>query len=305
MTTAVDLFAGCGGFTEGARLAGVRVAWAANHWPAAVECHAANHPETAHACQDLQQADWTAVPAHDVLLASPSCQGHSPARGRERPHHDAARSTAWAVVSCAEVHRPPVVVCENVPAWARWVLWPAWCSAMTALGYAVAPHVVDAADYGVPQNRRRLIVICTRTRHPFEMRTLRAEHRPIGPCIDWQAPQWRTIDDTLSPRTLERIAHGRRAFGRRFVFSYYGCTRIARSIDRPVGTITTRDRWAVVDGGRMRMFDVDECRAAMGFRADYALPSGSTLAKHMLGNAVAPPMATEILKEIAACEVTT
>lgn len=68
---AVDLFAGMGGFTEGARQAGVRVAWASNHWSAAVDCHAANHPETEHVCQDLQQADFTVLPRHDVALAPP------------------------------------------------------------------------------------------------------------------------------------------------------------------------------------------------------------------------------------------
>ena len=57
-------------------MAGCSVVYAANHWPLAVEWHAANHPGTDHACQDLQQADFTALPDHDVLLASPSCQGH-------------------------------------------------------------------------------------------------------------------------------------------------------------------------------------------------------------------------------------
>ena len=150
---AIDLFAGLGGFTEGASQAGVHVAYAANHWPLAVQWHAANHPDTEHACQDLQQADFRAAPAHDILLASPACQGHSPARGRERPHHDAQRATAWAVVTCAEVHRPAVVLVENVPAFARWVLFPAWCAALDALGYALAPMVLDAADAGVPQHR--------------------------------------------------------------------------------------------------------------------------------------------------------
>lgn len=107
---AIDLFAGAGGFSEGARMAECRVVWAANHWQAAVDTHAANHPDTAHACQDLHQADWTQVPAHDLLLASPACQGHTPARGKERPHHDACRSTAWAVVSALECHRPPCSV---------------------------------------------------------------------------------------------------------------------------------------------------------------------------------------------------
>lgn len=60
---AIDLFAGAGGFSTGAAMAGCRVVWAANHWPAAVQVHANNHPEALHVCQDLQQADWTQVPA--------------------------------------------------------------------------------------------------------------------------------------------------------------------------------------------------------------------------------------------------
>src|SRR5688572_7699225 len=67
---AIDLFAGAGGFTAGAERAGARVLWAANHWPAAVACHASNHPHIEHACQDLRQADFTRLPRFDLLLAS-------------------------------------------------------------------------------------------------------------------------------------------------------------------------------------------------------------------------------------------
>ncbi|AEC20065.1 hypothetical protein PT7_1525 [Pusillimonas sp. T7-7] len=66
---AIDLFAGLGGNSEGAKQAGVPVVWAANHWESAVQIHAANHPGTGHACQDLHQADWTQVPAHAPLPA--------------------------------------------------------------------------------------------------------------------------------------------------------------------------------------------------------------------------------------------
>jgi site-specific DNA-cytosine methylase len=107
---AADLFAGLGGFTGGAEAAGVRVVWAANHWQGAVDYHELNHPDLEHKCQDLQQADWSRVPRHDLMLASPSCTGQSPAKGREQPRRDAARSTAWAVVSCAEVHSPAVIL---------------------------------------------------------------------------------------------------------------------------------------------------------------------------------------------------
>ena len=297
---AVDLFAGAGGFTTGAKAAGVRVVWAANHWPLAVETHAANHPDVAHVCQDLHQANWEDVPAHDVLLASPACQGHSRARGRDRAHHDATRSTAWAVVSCAEVHRPALVLVENVPEYAQWALYPAWSQAMAALGYTLSPHVLDSADYGVPQNRRRLIIVGTRSRRPLILRERRGSQPAIAPHIDLDAGRWRRIDASLAAATQARIEHGRRTIGRRFLISYYGNTKTARPLSRPIGTITTRDRWAVVDGGRMRMLSADECRAAMGFPPDYRLPASQTAAKHLLGNAVTPPMVTAVLDELRA-----
>ena len=99
---AIDLFAGAGGFSTGAAAVGCSSVWASNHWPLAVQYHATNYPTVQHACQDLQQQDWREVLAHDLLLASPACQGHSSARGKERPHHNTLQSTAWDVVSTAK-----------------------------------------------------------------------------------------------------------------------------------------------------------------------------------------------------------
>lgn len=82
----IELFAGAGGGTTGATMAGIEILWAANHWPEAVNYHRQNHPKTKHVCQDLQQADWSLVPSHDLLIASPSCTGHSKARGKEKGH---------------------------------------------------------------------------------------------------------------------------------------------------------------------------------------------------------------------------
>lgn len=58
---AVDLFAGWGGLTFGAEMAGVSVLWAGNHSPEAVETHQMNHPKTRHEVQDLRQADRAAL----------------------------------------------------------------------------------------------------------------------------------------------------------------------------------------------------------------------------------------------------
>lgn len=298
---AIDLFAGAGGFSTGAIMAGCRVVWAANHWEAAVRIHASNHPGTEHSCQDLHQADWRNVPAHDLLLASPACQGHSRARGIERPHHDAQRSTAWAVVSAAEYHRPPFVVIENVPEFAAWALYPAWCTAMHALGYAIAPQIIDAAGHGVPQNRRRLFIICTRSAHPIELELPRHDLIGAAKIIDFDAGKWSQIERPgRSTATLARIRSGRLRHGSRFVVPYYGSGsgETGRCLSRPLGTITTRDRWAVIDGDRMRMISVPEARAAMGFPSDYLLPDKPREAMHMLGNAVCPPVARDIINAI-------
>lgn len=298
---AIDLFAGAGGFSTGATMAGCNVVWAANHWPAAVQVHANNHPATQHVCQDLQQADWTQVPAHDLLMASPACQGHSRARGKERPHHDAQRSTAWAVVSAAECHRPAVVLVENVPEFARWLLYPAWCAAMDALGYALAPMILDAADHGVPQHRRRLFIVGTRSKHPIEISLPRREHVGAGEIIDFEAGSWSPVDrQGRAPSTLARVCAARTRFGSRFVMPYYGSGSglTGRCLSRPLGTITTLARWAVVDGDRMRMLTKDESRAAMGFPAGYLLPPQHREALHMLGNAVVPPVARDVINAI-------
>lgn len=298
---AIDLFAGAGGFSTGAAMAGCRVVWAANHWPAAVQWHAANHPDTEHVCQDLQQADFTAAPAHDILLASPACQGHSPARGKERPHHDAQRATAWAVATCAEVHRPYVVVVENVPAFASWSLYPAWCAAIQALGYSLSPMVIDAADHGVSQHRRRLFIVATRSKNPITLHLPRRPHRPASAVIDLGAGRWSAIDRPgRSPRTLARIAAGRRQYGDRFLAPYYGSGsgETGRSLDRPIGTLTTRARWAVIDGDRMRMVRAIEGLELTGFPADYRMPANEALAWHLIGNAVSPVQACDLINAI-------
>lgn len=49
-------------------MAGCEVVWAANHWPDALEWHAANHPTAQHVCQDLHPARWELVPKHDLMI---------------------------------------------------------------------------------------------------------------------------------------------------------------------------------------------------------------------------------------------
>lgn len=282
-------------------MAGCSVVWAANHWPVAVETHSANHGHVQHVCQDLHQARWIDVPEHDLMLASPCCHGHSRARGADRPEHDASRSTAWAVVSCAEHHRQPFFLVENVPEFMAWSLYPSWCDAMHRLGYSLAPHIVDAADHGVPQNRKRLFIVGSRSRSPLKLDLPKREHVPVASVIRWGDYEWSPIRrHGRSRNTLARVARARGRFGDRFVMPYYGSGSglTGRSIQRPLGTLTTRARWAVVDGDRMRMLQIPEAREVMGFPSGYRLPESSAVAMALLGNAVSPPVARDLIQAI-------
>ena len=96
----------------------------------------------------------------------------------------------------------------------------------------------------------------------------------------WYAMQPDSVP--TGPRSQYAVADfGRHVHGRRFISSYYGAKRDGRSIHRPVGTVTTRDRYAIVDGDRIRMFSAQQCRATMGFLADYKLSDQYRLAVHM------------------------
>jgi DNA (cytosine-5)-methyltransferase 1 len=294
---AVDLFAGLGGWSTAARSLGIRVAWAANHWPAAVAQHARNHPDTVHACQDLHQTDWRTVPRHDLLLASPACQGHSKARGAEKPHHDALRSTAWAVVSAAEHHRPELVLVENVPEMRDWILYPAWRLAMSALGYGVTEVIADAADHGVPQNRERLFVVCRRGITAPRVTMKPQPQIAASTFVDFTRGAWSPIEKPgRAAATLARIENGRREHGDRFLLPYYGAARGGRCLSRPIGTLSTHDRYALVDGDRMRMLDRWEARDACSFPASTVLPDNHKDAIKMLGNAVPPMLGAAVIR---------
>lgn len=290
----VDLFSGLGGWEVGAKPAGYRVVWAGNHFAPACECYLANHglrPK----CQDLHQANWEEVPSHEVLLASAACTGHTRARGKEKAGHDAARSTAWAVVSCAEYHRPALVVVENVVEFLKWSLYPAWKMAMEALGYAVSPHVLDAADHGVPQNRLRVFIVMTRSRRPLILKMTKCEHIPANHILADER-EWTPVK-SLCANTRASIAAGRQRFGRRFlkVYNGSGTGRYGRSVHRPFGTFSTHDRFALVDGEGLSMLTLAEVKKGMGFPDAFWLPPSDTLAKKLLGNAVCPPVVRDLL----------
>lgn len=295
---AVDLLAGAGGLSEGAVQAGARVVFALNHNQLAIDSHKLNHPTTKHVCQDVGLFNALNLPAYDLLLAAPSCTGHSPARGKDQPHHDAARATAWCVVDIAEATQPRAILVENVPALLAWKLYPVWRDALARLGYRVTVNELDAADFGVAQNRVRVFIMAIRGKRCPPMVVRPVQHQSFESIMD-ASPKWVPVAGHVA-KTLARVAAGRRDFGRRFVMPYYksGSGETGRALHRPIGTLTTRARWAVVDGDRMRMVSIPECKRAMGFRPDYQI-LGTVAQQHMqIGNAVSPVVGAAAVRHL-------
>ena len=308
MTTCIDLFAGWGGFSLGAEAAGAHVLYAVDSWRLAVAAHALNHPGTRHECQDLDQANFFDVPDHDILLAAPACQGHSqaaqPSRkadGSVKRHHDTLRSTAWAVVSCANAKNPKAILVENVADFLRWRLYPAWKGVLEAMGYTLAEHVITASRLGVPQRRKRLFIVATKSKAPLRFEVPRNPEPGFGPCIDWDAGKW-SPTSTKTPSVLKRIAKARaRGLGERFLTQHV-TGHPGVPLNEPIRTITTQDQWAVVDGDMMRPLTVRKNARGMGFPDSYRWPAGvrRTDAIKGLGNAVAPPVASWLVERTMA-----
>ena len=166
--TAIDLFAGAGGATQGLRDAGYSVVAAIENDRDAGETYGANHPQTRLLHEDIEQVDpgrlrdalQLDVGQLTLITACPPCQGFSTlGRGdRSDPRNDLVSQVA----RFAAEFLPSVVLMENVPGLASDARYAEMTGFLKRLGYRSETYIVNAADFGVPQHRRRLICVAMR-----------------------------------------------------------------------------------------------------------------------------------------------
>lgn len=300
---AVDLFCGAGGFSVGATSAGAEIVWAANHWGPAVETHQRNHPGVPHCTQDLRQADWSELPPFDTLLGSPACQGHSSAGRPGRAHstrarmkHEDDRSTAFAIIDCVDVCEPQDIIIENVPEFRSWRLYPEWKAMLRRVGYELEEHILNAADFGVPQERKRLFILGRLGGPPPSVEPPDVVVKPVSAILD-EDGRWAPV--ASKPEKVQaRVAKGREKWGRTFL-TQHTTNHPGRPLDRPIGTITTASgHWNLVDGDNIRPLSTAELARAHGFPEWYTFDDRSSVATRLIGNAVCPPVAEHLVKRI-------
>jgi DNA (cytosine-5)-methyltransferase 1 len=171
--TAVDLFSGCGGLTMGLKLAGFRVLAAVECEAGALEAYAANHSDVLHVYrQDIREVTGRQVLEDlklergqlGLLAGCPPCQGFSRMRTLNRGEavDDERNDLVHEYLRLVTELLPRALMFENVPGLANDPRYHGLLQAIRDLDYDAVDEVHDAADFGVPQRRRRLIMLAAR-----------------------------------------------------------------------------------------------------------------------------------------------
>lgn len=169
---AIDLFSGCGGLTQGLKSAGFKVVAAVEFDKAAARVYKRNHRATMVFENDITTIE-PKVLMHDIglrpneldlLAGCPPCQGFSSLRTRNGgvKNRDARNKLVNEMLRFAKVLKPKAVMLENVPKLATHTSFLRLVKDLKALGYSVTYSIKNAADYGVPQRRKRLIMLAAK-----------------------------------------------------------------------------------------------------------------------------------------------
>lgn len=334
--TAIDLFCGAGGLSLGLRQARFRIAAALDVSPLAVESYRLNFPRVpvgggresgqAQAC-DVRDATGSRLlrlaglrkGELDLLAGCPPCQGFSTLRTKQRQPavEDERNGLVLEFLRLVREIRPRFVLMENVPGLAREGLFKDFTSGLECLKYRVDFDVLDSVDFGVPQRRRRLVLVAARGMQPklasgnVAARTVR---EAIGGIADAagrsgdalhdhgenRAQRVRSVIEAIPPDGGSRadlgadaqLACHRRAMARGDGWGRDSYARMAW--DRPAPTITG----GCVNPGKGRFLHPIEHRAVtvrealllQGFPPDYrlSLRRGKYAAADLAGNAIPP-----------------
>jgi DNA (cytosine-5)-methyltransferase 1 len=168
--TAIDLFCGVGGMTLGLRRAGFEVIGALDVSELATSGYEANHPDVVVWRRDVRGVDpedfaWACgldEPGElDLLAGCPPCQGFSRVRTRKTVAVEDPRNGLVAQFArFAETLLPKALLMENVPALAQDKLrFTRFIRRLQGAGYRISHQVLNAVHHGVPQRRRRLVLI--------------------------------------------------------------------------------------------------------------------------------------------------
>jgi DNA (cytosine-5)-methyltransferase 1 len=173
--TALDLFAGAGGLSLGFELAGFSILGAVEIDGWAANTYRFNHPKTPVFCSDIRSIPdsiFNQFSGVDVVMGGPPCQGFSISASNRRKPNDERNFLYRHFLRAVEVTRPHAVVIENVREITRARISPMelllddLVKRLINLEYTVDYSILNAADYGIPQERFRFFLIASLSGKP-------------------------------------------------------------------------------------------------------------------------------------------
>jgi len=217
----LDTFAGAGGFSLGFDLTGnydIVGAIEFDKW--AAETFKFNHPDSTVLVGDIQQYDKnfllkTFKEKPDIILGGPPCQGYSIANRKAGDPADPRNSLFKEFVRLGEIFQPKVMIMENVPnlikarTHDKELVINIIIKELRNLGYHVYHTILSATDFGVPQIRRRLVVVASQEKldNPFPEATHSTESSTVS-LFGSQLLQTPTLWDAISDLPLIEACEG-------------------------------------------------------------------------------------------------
>jgi DNA (cytosine-5)-methyltransferase 1 len=202
--TAIDLFSGCGGLSLGLRRAGFRILAAVDADKLAMETYRRNHSGVFTVNGDVRNVRPRRLMKTlglkkgqlSLLAGCPPCQGFSTLRtlNGNRNIEDPMNDLIFQFVRFIRALRPKTIMMENVPGLADDERLTRFRRRIAALGYKDIVKVFDASDYGVPQRRRRMILIATLKGNAVEFALPNKRRRSVKGAIRALNPPERSRD---------------------------------------------------------------------------------------------------------------
>ena len=297
--TFIDLFAGIGGMRIAFEKTGGECVFSSEWDKFAQQTYAANFGDTPHG--DITQVELEEVPKHDILIGGFPCQPFSHA-GLKRGFEDTRGTLFFDVARIIDYRKPSMVLLENVKGFTTHDKGRTMAivkETLEDLGYNVFHKVLNARDFGVPQNRERVFIVAINKKKlgsiGFEYPIPKKIDTKLGDILDSRVDEKYTISNKLWAGHKRRLAE-HRAKGNGFGYSLFN--------ENSPYTSTISARY-YKDGSEIlieqnnanpRKLTPREAARLQGFPENFNIPVSDNQAYKQFGNSVAVPVIYAIAK---------
>jgi len=160
----VSLFAGCGGLDLGFEKAGFDVVWANEYDSSIHATYRLNHPNTQLCTLDIREINTNDIPDCDGIIGGPPCQSWS-LGGKSLGIEDERGKLVYDYIRIVKDKKPKFFIMENVPGMVtprHFNAFNEFLNLFRSAGYVVKYELMNAADFQIPQDRQRVIIVGTR-----------------------------------------------------------------------------------------------------------------------------------------------